>query len=141
MQLKIKRIVDKVPMPKYAYAADAGFDLYASESFVLNAGESLLVGAGIMMEIPEGFVGLIWDKSGIANNRHIKTVGGVVDSGYRGEIKVGLVNLGKEAQEFKVGDKIAQMLIQKIEYPEFIEVDELENSERGDRGFGSSGNK
>jgi dUTP pyrophosphatase len=128
-------------MPKYAYAADAGFDLYTSESFVLNAGESLLVGAGIMMEIPEGFVGLIWDKSGIANNRHIKTVGGVVDSGYRGEIKVGLVNLGKEAQEFKVGDKIAQMLIQKIEYPEFIEVDELENSERGDRGFGSSGNK
>jgi dUTPase len=58
MQLKIKRIVDKVPMPKYAYAADAGFDLYTSESFVLNAGESLLVGAGIMMEIPEGFGGI-----------------------------------------------------------------------------------
>lgn len=128
-------------MPKYAYVADAGFDLYTNESFVLSAGESQLVSTGLALEIPEGYAGLIWDKSGIANNRHIKTMGGVVDSGYRGEIKVGLINLGKETQEFKVGDKIAQMLIQKVEHSEFIEVDDLEDSQRGERGFGSSGHR
>lgn len=139
MQIKFKKITENAILPKYAYNADAGFDLCTNDSFTLIAGEHKLVGTGLALEIPEGFAGLIWDKSGVANKRHIKTMGGVVDSGYRGEIKVGLINIGKEAQEFSSGDKIAQMLIQKIEQPEFVEVSELSDSERGEKGFGSSG--
>lgn len=139
MKINFKKLSEIAVSPKFAYKADAGFDLCTVEDFVLLPQEHKLVPTGIALEIPEGHVGLVWDKSGIANNRHIKTVGGVIDSGYRGEIKVGLFNLGKNPQEFKAGDKIAQMLIQKVEQSEFIEVSELIESERGEKGFGSSG--
>jgi deoxyuridine 5'-triphosphate nucleotidohydrolase len=82
---------------------------------------------------------LIWDKGGVSMVRHIKTMGGVLDSDYRGELHIGVVNLGTKMQEFKVGDKIAQLLIQKVEHPEIVEVDELDDTTRGEGRFGSTG--
>ncbi|MEK7144060.1 MAG: dUTP diphosphatase, partial [Patescibacteria group bacterium] len=84
-------------------------------------------------------VGLVWDKSGLALNNGIKTMAGVIDSGYRGEIKIVLINLGDEDFEIKKGQKIAQMLVQKVERPEIELVDELNATERGGNGFGSTG--
>ena len=91
------------------------------------------------MEIPDGYVGLVWDKSGLASKHGIKTMAGVIDSTYRGEISIVLINLGSEDYLVEKNTKIAQILIQKIEQVEIEEVEDLENTERGDRGFGSSG--
>lgn len=97
------------------------------------------MGTGIAFEIPVGYVGLIWEKSGLSHTYGIKLFGGVVDSGYRGEVKVGMMNLSDQPFTFEKGHKIAQMLIQKVEAPEIIEVDELSNTARGEKGFGSTG--
>ena len=91
------------------------------------------------MAIPEGYVGLIWDKSGLSQKFGLKNLGGVVDSGYRGEIMVGIVNLGKEDYKFEPGQKVAQLLIQKVESPKIEEVENLEEGLRGENGFGSTG--
>ena len=89
--------------------------------------------------LPPGHAGLIWDKGGIGTQRHIKTMGGVFDDGYRGEYIIGLFNLGSEPQSFKVGDKICQILIQKVEQPTLVEVTEFEATSRGEDRFGSTG--
>ncbi|MEX0933508.1 MAG: dUTP diphosphatase, partial [Candidatus Paceibacterota bacterium] len=94
---------------------------------------------GIAMEIPQGYVGLIWDKSGVSLKRGIKVLGGVIDAGYRGEIRIGLINLGSETVSFEAGQKVAQMLIQSVASPEIVEVTELGDTERGEGGFGSTG--
>lgn len=137
--IKIKKVVSDATMPSYAHAGDAGMDLYAAEEVTLAPGERYGVGTGIAMEIPDGYVGLIWDKSGLSIKEGLKTLGGVIDSGYRGEIKVGIINLSKEAYAFEKGHKLAQMIIQKKETVTLEEADELEESERGKRAFGSSG--
>jgi len=139
MQLKIKKLVEYAIIPKYATKDDAGMDLFAIENIELEPMQRAQIGTGIAMEIPEGHVGLIWDKSGLSHKFGIKTLGGVVDSGYRGEIKIGVINLGKEKYVFEKGHKVAQMIIQKKETPEIIEATELNNSERGEGGFGSTG--
>ncbi len=139
MQLKIKKLTEDAIIPKYATNDDAGMDLFAIENVELEPMQRVQVGTGIAMEIPEGHVGLIWDKSGLSHKFGIKTLGGVVDSGYRGEIKIGVINLGKEKYIFEKGHKVAQMIIQKKETPEIIEATELNNSERGEGGFGSTG--
>jgi len=91
------------------------------------------------VEIPAGYVGLIWDKSGVSVKRGLKILGGVIDAGYRGELVITLHNLGNEDQFFNAGDKVTQMLIQKIELPEIEEVSALSKTKRGDGGFGSTG--
>ncbi|MEK7614089.1 MAG: dUTP diphosphatase [Patescibacteria group bacterium] len=139
MVVKIKRISRDAKIPTYAHPGDAGMDLYACENMVIKKGDTTLVPTGIAVEIPEGYVGLIWDKSGLANKHKLKSLGGVVDAGYRGEIQVGLFNLGTEDYVVENHHKIAQLLIQKIERAELEEVDELPNSSRGDKGFGSTG--
>lgn len=139
MKLKILKLDKNAPTPSYAKQGDAGLDLYSAEDFILKSGERKAVETGIKMEIPEGYVGLIWDKSGMASNNGIKTMAGVVDSGYRGEIKIVLVNLGTENFEIKKSQKIAQMLFQKIEHPEIEIVESLNDSHRGEGGFGSTG--
>jgi dUTP pyrophosphatase len=128
-------------LPKYAHTNDAGMDLFSIEDKILESGERFVCGTGIALAISEGYVGLIWDKSGVAAKGGIKTMGGVVDSSYRGEVGVVLKNLSKEKYEIKKGEKIAQMLIQKVENPEIEEVSDLENTERGEGGFGSTGLK
>jgi dUTP pyrophosphatase len=139
MQLQIKKLTKTAVVPTFAHAHDAGMDLYADESFTLKPGERKAVSTGIAMAIAEGSVGLIWDKSGVAVKRGVKTIAGVIDAGYRGEVLVGLLNLGDEEQTFAAGDKIAQMLFQEVKHPQIMIVAELSDTERGAGGFGSTG--
>jgi len=139
MNIRIKKLDSRAAMPAYVHPGDAGMDLFALEDTVLAPGELKAVKTGISMEIPDGHVGLIWDKSGIAIKEGLKVMGGVVDSGYRGEIMVGMVNLSKKEYRFEAGHKVAQMLIQKVEHPEIVEASELTETKRGAGGFGSTG--
>ena len=139
MQLKIKKINKEAVLPDYATFDDAGFYLYSTEDVEIATNARVQVPTGIAMEIPAGYVGLIWDKSGLSHKHGLKTLGGVIDSGYRGEVKVGLINLGQEKYILEKGHKVAQMIIQKNETCEIIEVAELSDSQRGSGAFGSSG--
>lgn len=139
MLLKIKKLKENAKVPAYAHPGDAGFDLFAVEEVVIPAGERVLVGTGIALEIPDGFAGLIWDKSGLATTHGLKTLGGVIDAGYRGEIKVGIINLSTEDYTISAGHKVAQLLVQKVERADIKEVVELSDAIRGEGGFGSTG--
>ena len=141
MLLKIKKISPDAKLPSFAHSDDAGMDLYSNDDLEIQPREKVNIKTGIIMEIPKGYAGLIWDKGGIAN-KSIHTLAGVVDAGYRGEIIVLLINLSDEIYEIKKGQKIAQMLIQKIERPEIKEVlsdNKIQDSSRGDGKFGSTG--
>jgi dUTP pyrophosphatase len=139
--LKIVRTRDNVPIPKYALPGDAGFDLYVGEKIVLQPMERAAINTGYKFEIPDGCVGIIYEKSGLSFKHGIITYGNVVDSGYRGEVRVGVMNLGKESYIFEPGHKVAQMIIHNYEEVNFKEVrdGELSTSDRGERGFGSTG--
>ncbi|KKP56463.1 MAG: deoxyuridine 5''-triphosphate nucleotidohydrolase [Parcubacteria group bacterium GW2011_GWB1_35_5] len=139
MKLKIKKIHPEAKLPEYANSGDAGMDLFALEKVIVKPGEIKRIRSGIAMELPEGYVGLCWDKSGMSINHGMKVLAGVIDSGYRGEIIMGVVNLSKESYAFEKGHKVMQMLIQPIEIMEIVEADELSNSQRGEGGFGSTG--
>lgn len=139
MEIKVKKVHPEAKIPTYAHEGDAGFDLFAIEDVIIPVGARVLVGTGIAMEIPLGYVGLIWDKSGLSMNHGLKNLGGVIDAGYRGEIKAGVVNLSDEAYTIHAGNKVAQMLIQKVERAEIQEVDDLSDTTRGKGGFGSTG--
>lgn len=114
-------------------------DLYASETIIIPPQQRVIVPTGIAMAIPKGSAGLIWDKSGIASRHGLKTMAGVIDSGYRGEVRILIHNLSSEPYTVKAGTKIAQMLIQPIEQKKIIEVERLDETERGKGGFGSTG--
>ena len=139
MRLKIKKIHPDAIIPKYAHEGDAGMDLYTVEAFELEPGERKSVPLGISIELPPGYVSLIWDKSGLSHKYGIKQFGGVIDSGYRGEYHSGVMNLSDKYFKFEKGQKIAQLLIQKVEQVDFEEVNELSDSSRGEGGFGSTG--
>lgn len=139
MEIKIKKLHPDAIVPSYAYATDAGMDLFSAEDVTIPAGSTIAVATGIAMEIPEGYAGLIWDKSGLAINHGLKTFGGVIDAGYRGEVKVGMRNFNSHEHIIKAGNKVAQMVIQKIESPRIVLADELSDTPRGDGGFGSTG--
>ncbi len=139
MKLQVLRLTNTAKTPHFAHAEDAGMDLFSDVEITLNPGERVQVKTGIAVAIPEGYVGLVWDKSGLSHKFGLKTLGGVIDAGYRGEILVGMVNLGDTAHTFQIGDKIAQMLIQKIEHPAIEEVPVLNETVRGENGFGSTG--
>ncbi len=128
-------------MPGRAYAGDAGLDLSACESAVLGPGERALVGTGLAIAIPEGYAGFVQPRSGLATKNGISIVNspGLIDSGYRGELKVTLLNTDpRETFTVEPGMRIAQLVILPIPELELVEVDELPESERGVRGFGSS---
>jgi len=139
MKIQIKKLNPEAKMPKYSLEGDAGMDLYSVEDLVLCHGEKASVKTGIAIKIPKGYVGLFWDKSGISHKFGIKTLGGVIDSNYTGEYIVGMINLGKKDYKIEKGQKIAQVLFQKVETPEIEEVTELEDTNRGASGFGSTG--
>ena len=139
MELSFKKLHPDAKAPTYAHATDAGMDLYTVEDFSLEPGARKSVPTGIALAVPAGHVGLIWDKSGVSQKRGVKTLGGVIDADYRGEVLVGLDNLGNQPQSFSKGDKIAQMIIQKVEHFELQEVVELDETLRGGGGFGSTG--
>ncbi len=138
MEIKVKRLDSSVKMPRYGHPGDAGMDLFSAADMVLAPGEVLPVPTGIKASIPPGYVGLIWDKSGISLSG-IHRLAGVVDSGYRGEIKVVMINLGGLDYVITRGMKIAQLLIQPVLQAAISEVEDLEETERGEGGFGSTG--
>jgi dUTP pyrophosphatase len=128
-------------IPERAYAGDAGLDLSACESVMLEPGERALVGTGLAVAIPDGYAGFVQPRSGLATKHGISIVNtpGLIDSGYRGELKVTLINTDpREAFAVEPGMRIAQLVILPIPELELVEVDELPESERGVRGFGSS---
>ena len=139
MKIRIKKLHPDAVIPTYAHEGDAGMDLYSVIPFELEPGERKSVPLGLSMEIPQGYVGLMWDKSGLSHKYGIKVFGGVIDSGYRGEIHAGIMNLSDKFFSFEKGHKIAQLLIQKVDRAEFDESVELSGTDRGDGGFGSSG--
>jgi dUTP pyrophosphatase len=143
IQLPIVRLNDDAVAPKYARVGDAGADLVACESTTLAAGGGRgLVGTGIAIAIPEGYAAFIQPRSGLAAKHGVTCLNspGLIDSGYRGELKVILVNHDPtEPFEVVKGERIAQLVIQRVESVAFFEVDELSETERGAGGFGSSG--
>mgnify|MGYP001602600025 FL=1 len=126
-------------IPQYAHAGDAGADITASEKIAIPPRERILVSTGVRLEIPEGYVGLIWPRSGLAVKKGIDCGAGVIDSHYRGEVKVLLFNHSDNEFQIEPGDRIAQILIQKVERVEFHLVDQLNETARSDAGFGSTG--
>ena len=126
-------------IPQYAHAGDAGADITASEKISIPPRERTLVSTGVRLEIPEGYVGLIWPRSGLAVKKGIDCGAGGIDSHYRGEVKVLLFNHSDNEFQIEPGDRIAQILIQKVERVEFHLVDQLNETARSDAGFGSTG--
>ena len=138
-QIPVVLLNDKATMPTKAHKSDAGWDLYAANSTVISEHQRKTIETGIALEIPDGYVGLIWPRSGLSVKQGIDVLAGVVDSGYRGEIKVCLYNTSTLPVEIEAGDRIAQILIQPVSQMEMIAVDTLSDTERGEGGFGSSG--
>lgn len=126
-------------MPTRAHPNDAGLDLYANEGLYIAPGASAKVNTGITIDIPQGYVGLIWPRSGLAAKFGVDTLAGVIDAGYHGEIVAILINHGDEIVYVNHGDRVAQLLIQKIATPIVVEVSSFADSERGANGFGSTG--
>lgn len=139
MKINFKKLHSDTKVPSFAHATDAGFDLFAIEDTTIAPGERKSIPTGLALAIPDGYVGLIWDKSGISHKHGIKTIGGVIDAEYRGEILIGMINLSNESYTFEKGHKVAQMIIQERVYVDFEEVEELDETTRGAGGFGSTG--
>jgi len=138
MDLKVKKIHESAKLPRYGHKGDAGLDIYSSIDCVLTKGEVKAIATGIQVEIPSGYVGLIWDKSGISLNG-VHRFAGVIDAGYRGEVKVVMANLGHSEFSVEMGMKIAQLLIQPVVEVNVVNADELGDTSRGKNGFGSTG--
>ena len=143
MEIPITRIDSDLPLPEYAKAGDAGADLVANENVMLPpAGGRALISTGIAIAIPEGYAGFVQPRSGLAAKHGVTCLNtpGLIDSGYRGELKVLLINTDPETPfEVVKGERIAQLVIQRVESVEFIEVEALSDSDRGSGGFGSTG--
>jgi dUTP pyrophosphatase len=142
MTLLVRRLDARALLPTRAYPGDAGLDLYALEERELGPGERASIGTGISIQIPEGQAGLVLPRSGLAASHGISIVNapGLIDSGYRGEVRVLLLNTDRSKPfTVTVGDRIAQLVLVRVETPAVEEVDELALSERGAGGFGSSG--
>jgi dUTP pyrophosphatase len=142
VRLAIQRLREDAQLPSRSHSDDAGLDLYAAEPVTLAPGARAVVPTGIAVEIPERHAGLVVPRSGLAASHGITVVNapGLIDAGYRGELKVVLLNTDRDASfEVAAGDRIAQLLITRIESPDLIEVAELPPSRRANGGFGSSG--
>jgi len=139
MEIKVKRIDKELELPDFAHENDAAIDLRSSESGVLEPNEKKIFKTGLAFAIPKGYAGLIWDRSGLAAKHSIHTMAGVIDAGYRGEVGVVMINLGKEAFTVEKGMRIAQMLFHPILNVKLQESEELDDTTRGDGGFGSTG--
>jgi dUTP pyrophosphatase len=142
VEIPVTRLDRDLPVPRYEHPGDAGMDLVARADVVLGPGERAVVGTGIALAIPDGFVGLVHPRSGMAVRRGLTVVNapGTIDAGYRGEIKVPLLNTDRrEPVRIRRGDRIAQLLLQRVARAVLVEVDDLPDSSRGTAGFGSTG--
>ena len=140
--VRVKKLHEDAVIPQRAHADDAGVDLSAAEDVVLAPGQRALVGTGIAIALPAGTVGLVHPRSGLAFKKGLSIVNapGTIDAGYRGELKVCLINLDPDnVVEVAKGDRIAQLVVQKVELSPMVVVDELDETERGEGGHGSTG--
>ena len=142
VSIEFKLLHELAQAPKYAHDGDAGADLVCVKDVMLKPGERLLVPTGVAIALPEGYVGLVHPRSGLAAKHGIGIVNapGTIDSGYRGELKICLINLDQsETVALPAGSRIAQLVIQQVTTANFVQVNDLDNTERSDNGFGSSG--
>ncbi len=138
MELKVKRIHPEAKLPVYGHPGDAGLDLFSVVDRDLAPGDVFAVPTGVQVAVPAGHVGLVWDKSGISL-KSVHRLAGVIDAGYRGEVQVVLINLGAAPFAVRKGMKIAQMLVQPVAAVTVVEADSLDDTSRGEGGFGSTG--
>ena len=141
MKIKIKKCDKDAKLPTHGHPGDTSVDFYSTEDVLFHPGKQGRVPTGVAVEIPEGYVGLIWDKSSISFNLGLKIMGGVIDSGYRGEIIMSLLNTGDKDILLEKGQKVAQMLVQKFEHCDIVKVEELSETMRGHGREGSTGHK
>lgn len=145
MKVSLKKLNDRAVVPTYGSPFSAGGDLYSAEEseVVIGPGKTAMIGTGLAMEIPEGYVGLIYARSGLATKRGLAPANkvGVIDSDYRGEIKVALYNQSDAPQAVAAGERIAQIVIAPFLHAEYEVKDTLSDTERGEGGFGSTGRK
>jgi dUTP pyrophosphatase len=143
MKILFKKLTDKAIKPTYGTQFSAGADLYSVEARQINSGETAIIKTGISVQIPNGYVGLIYARSGLATKRGLAPANkvGVIDSDYRGEIMVALYNQSSTVQGVEEGERIAQMVITPYLSCEYEQVDSLEETERGSGGFGSTGTR
>jgi dUTP pyrophosphatase len=142
VDLLITRLDAGVPLPAYAHPGDAGADLVTTVDVRLEPGQRALVPTGVAIALPDGYVGLVHPRSGLAARHGVTVVNapGTVDAGYRGEVKVLLVNLDPHSGvDLRRGDRVAQLVVQRVERARFVEVDRLPGSARGEGGYGSTG--
>jgi dUTP pyrophosphatase len=142
MDLEVRRLDDDGPLPAYQREGDAGLDLHSAEDFTLQPGQRAVVGTGIAVAIPSGFVGLTTPRSGLAARQGLSMVNapGVIDSGYRGEVKLIMINLDPhDPIDVKRGDRVAQLVVVPVATVRVVESAELPRSERGEGGLGSTG--
>lgn len=141
LDVEVVRLDPSLPLPAYGRPGDAGVDLACTTDVVLAPGRRELVGTGVAVALPEGYAGFVHPRSGLAARTGLSIVNapGTVDAGYRGEIRVCLVNLGQDEVRLVRGDRIAQLVVQRVEQVRFVEVDVLPESERGTGGHGSTG--
>lgn len=137
--IKVKRLCERARLPQRATPFAAGADLYCAEAFSLEPGERKLVPTGLAIEIPAGFYGRVAPRSGLAVKHGIDTLAGVIDADYRGELRILLINLGQVSVSFEAGERIAQLIIEQAAACEYKWVEELKVTDRGDGGFGSTG--
>ncbi len=136
--LEVERLSSTAKLPSRAYKHDAGYDIYSNDYYSLLPGDIVNVKTGLKITVPKGHVGLIRDKSGVANDG-VHCMAGIIDPGYCGEWLVNMINLGQDIYNISPGQKVAQILIQKVEHPTIVETKIKEETDRGDGGFGSSG--
>lgn len=145
MKVRIKKLNERAVIPTYGSAGSAGGDLYSAEEndITVAPGQTAFIGTGLAVEIPKGLVGLVYARSGLACKKGLAPANkvGVIDSDYRGEIKVALYNHGKEPQTVAKGERIAQLVIAPFVFAEYEETDDLSDTARGEGGFGSTGRK
>ncbi len=141
MKIKVKKLHNEAKLPTHGHPGDAGMDFYVLDTVIFAPGAQMRVHTGVALEIPEGYVGLVWDKSGISFNKGLKIMGGVIDAPFRGEFVASMVNLSGETQTLDKGQKFTQMLIQKFEDCDIVEVTELSETVRGEGREGSTGHK
>ena len=142
IKLRVQRLDKELPLPEYAYPGDAGLDLAAVEDVTIAPGERAVLPTGIALAIPEGYAGFVQPRSGLALKQGLTIVNtpGLIDSHYRGEVKITALNTDKhEVIEIKRGQRVAQLVIQQVPHVEIVECEELDVTERGTGGFGSSG--
>lgn len=141
VEVLLTRLDPGVPLPTYAHPGDAGADLTSTIDITLAPGERAVVGTGVAIALPPGYAAFVHPRSGLAARLGLTIVNapGTIDAGYRGEIRVCLINLGQEDVTVRRGDRIAQLVVQRVEYARFVEVPRLPDSDRGVGGYGSTG--